>query len=137
MTIKRYSGISSIARYPIKAYELPTKEWDESLTDMSTFVPVSELTKRVGTLPPLARDVLNSVYDFPDGVDNGAAIPLSRSKGADLAEVAGEVASGKAKLAKAVKEAKEDQELIDRVNNGLGIKTTSQTSSDGSSGSSD
>ena len=67
-------------------YTLPKKEWDESIVDKSHFIPIAEALKNLeGNSASMHADLTR--FDFPDGKDNGMALPPSRRPGADIAEV--------------------------------------------------
>lgn len=88
---------------------------DKSITDRSHFVPTSEAVKGLNGRA-FTSDVINSAYDFPDGVDNGMAIPMSRSNpGVDLSELS--VAKNKAisDLDKSIKKASDHKKFSDKV----------------------
>lgn len=66
----------------------PEKDYGDYVVDDSSFVPMSEAVKRV-TAGALSPDQLKSMFDFKDGKDTGAKIPVDRSHrfSGDIAEV--------------------------------------------------
>lgn len=84
--MKRWITINPFDGSEIFDYELPKKEWDESIVDKSHFIPVAEALKNLeGNSSAMHADLTR--FDFPDGKDNGMPLPPSRRPGADIAEV--------------------------------------------------
>ena len=90
-------------------YDIPKKEWDDSIVDKSHFIPGAEALKNLeGNSAAMHADLTR--FDFPDGKDNGMVLPPSRRPGADIAEVQEYVQmidkSAKEKLQNAIEEQK-------------------------------
>lgn len=107
--MKRWITINPFDGSEIFDYELPKKEWDESIVDKSHFIPVAEALKNLeGNSSAMHADLTR--FDFPDGKDNGMPLPPSRRPGADIAEVQEYVEaidkSAKQKIADAVERQK-------------------------------
>ena len=83
--MKRFESLILLGNNKVFEYSIPEDVFDESRTDRSHFVPTAEAVKRLAGAPPIGNDVVKTIYDFPDGVDNGATVPISRNKGVDLA----------------------------------------------------
>lgn len=72
-------------------YKLPKSPDTKYVVDDSSFVPMSEAVKQLGTTP-FDGDAYKSYYDFADGKDSGIAIPVSRTKeGKDIAEISSNI----------------------------------------------
>lgn len=85
--MKTYDTINSSGTLQkIDAPERKTKgkETCKSITDKSSFIPNSELMKKKLTMLGINTKAL---YDFKNGQDNGMQVPISRIKGADIAEI--------------------------------------------------
>lgn len=84
--MKRWITINPFDGSETFDYDFPKKEWDESIVDKSHFIPVAEALKNLeGNSASMHADLTR--FDFPDGKDNGMAIPPSRRPGADITEV--------------------------------------------------
>lgn len=114
----RYKSVVPLAGSVFVDYKAPTIVYSESLTDKSHFVPMSEAVKRLAQQPALGRDVIASIYDFADGRDTGMAVPLSRNKGVDMAELSVSIRNDEAAMLetiKADKQRKADQITLDKL----------------------
>ena len=85
--MKRYEKIDRLSGSRIIDYEIPKKEFDDSLTDKSHFIPMSESVKRIKGMAPISGDTIKQMYDFPNGRDNGSQLPVGRKIGHDIAEL--------------------------------------------------
>lgn len=85
-------------------YTRPVKEFGESLTDKSHFVPASEAVKALRGIAPLSRDVVARAYDFPDGKDSGVPVPASRARGRDIAEISTAIHNDSKQISEGLKE---------------------------------
>ncbi|QCS36790.1 hypothetical protein [Tortoise microvirus 104] len=81
----RYETIKLITKNKISDYKLPEVIFDESIVDKSLFVPVSQQLKGLQNHGMTQDDMRN--YDFIDGKDTGDKIPITRTKGLDMAEL--------------------------------------------------
>lgn len=78
--MKRFSKITPFGM-GLQDYELPPqKDFGESLSDRRYFSPTADSVRTISSsaLP-------KQYYDYPDGVDTGAPVPISRRKGVDMA----------------------------------------------------
>lgn len=85
--MKRYEKIDWLNGSRIIDYEIPKKEFEDSITDKSHFIPMSESVKRIKNMAPISGDTIKIMYDFPNGRDNGAPLPIGRKIGHDIAEL--------------------------------------------------
>lgn len=84
--MKRWITVNPFDGSEMFDYDLPKKEWDESIVDKSHFIPVAEALKNLeGNSSSMHVDLTR--FDFPDGKDTGMVIPPSRRPGADIAEI--------------------------------------------------
>lgn len=133
--MKRYSSLDPISGGMILDYDVPAASYDESLTDKSHFIPTSEAVKRLASAPPLGHDVVRQIYDFPDGRDNGSAVPLSRTKGVDMAVLSTAIRLEQDSVNTAIAEAKDKARVraeIDSMTLNPSVSSTSGQSSDSS-----
>lgn len=100
--MKRYITINTLSGSEFYDYSLDCKTFGPSQADKSHFVPVTDLSQIVGNMTDSDR----MAYDFPDGKDTGASVPLSRRRGEDIAVL---ITEGR-KLKKEV-----DSELSDAI----------------------
>lgn len=100
--MKRYISVDIVIGSELFDYSLEHKKFGVSQADKSHFVPVTDLSQIVGNMTDSEK---SSYYDFPDGKDNGASVPLTRKR-EDLAVL---IAEGR-KLKKEV-----DSELSDAI----------------------
>ena len=97
-------------------YSIPKVSYDKSLTDRSHFVPSSEAIKRLSTMGALTASEVSQCYDFKDGRDNGMKVPVTRSKGVDIAELSQDIACAQKKLDKDIKDGLRDVASQKRIN---------------------
>lgn len=100
--MKRYISVNVISGSELFDYSSEHKVFGPSQADKSHFVPVTDLSQIVGNMTDVEK---SSYYDFPNGQDNGASVPLSRKR-EDLAVL---ITEGR-KLKKEV-----DSELSDAI----------------------
>lgn len=98
-----------IARSEIPLFFMKGSESCPSITDKSEFVPMKELIKK--NLVASGNPQEQGLYDFPDGRDNGFKVPVSRMKGADIAEIQKEVERDMKEGEASMKAAKRREEL--------------------------
>ncbi|QCS36035.1 hypothetical protein [Capybara microvirus Cap1_SP_95] len=82
--MKRFITIDVLNGSEMYDDSLPVLTFPESSVDKTHFIPQVDLTKVVGNITDSEK---SKYYDFPDGKDTGASVPLARRKGADLAEL--------------------------------------------------
>ncbi|QCS37145.1 hypothetical protein [Tortoise microvirus 60] len=112
MLTNRFSGFSSVLNpADVQSYSDSFRSYAdvESLCDKSYFVPMSESVKTVSSAP-LSQAEINACYDFKDGRDSGARVPVDRYKGLDLAEVSNYTRKVKDVVDKDIQDAKADLE---------------------------
>ncbi|QCS37124.1 hypothetical protein [Tortoise microvirus 57] len=110
MLINRFSGFSSVLNPSnVEPYSDSFRSYAnvESLCDKSYFMPMSESVKTVSSAP-LSQAEINACYDFKDGRDSGARVPVDRYKGLDLAEVSNYTRKIKEAVDQDLKDAKAD-----------------------------
>lgn len=85
--MRSYNNVSMFSSDVIE-FEPPEKDYGDYVVDDSSFVPMSEAVKRV-TAGALMPEQIKSMFDFKDGKDTGAKIPVDRSHrfSGDIAEV--------------------------------------------------
>lgn len=113
--MKTYDTINSSGTLKkIDAPERKTKGEDncKSITDKSSFIPNSELMKK--KLKMLGINT-KALYDFTDGKDNGMHIPISRIKGADIAEIEQEIKQDNKNIADAKEKAEAAQKAKEQA----------------------
>lgn len=134
--MKRYETIDWINGSKLIDYELPVIEYDESITDKSHFIPMAESVKRL-SVGPMSADTVATIYDFPDGKDNGMRVPLSRKKGIDIAEVSNEIRISQNKIKEQLQEGKKRADIAESVDKAMaGVIKNSNSSSVNNSNSS-
>ena len=101
-------------------YNNPVVEWEESLTDDSYFVPQSE-NRNISASPLTQADFI--YFDFHDGKDTGVAVPVSRIKGVDIAEISNSVVSQSGSITDKIAEAEE----LEKIAQKLSVNTTEAT----------
>lgn len=92
--MKRLNTISTFDKTNVTTqdYIIPTySDFPPSVVDKSFFVPDAEAVKRLASAPKLSSDEVRSMYDFPNGDDDGSPMPLTRRPGADLAELSNSI----------------------------------------------
>lgn len=98
------------------------KDFGPYVVDDSKFIPMSEAVKRTARMSPLGNDVIEMIYDFPDGKAKNMNIPYARQRDghgmAELSKFAHEKGKeiGKAKQ-EAVSRAIQDLEAEARIKN--------------------
>lgn len=96
-------------------YKLPKSPDTKYVVDDSSFIPMSEAVKQLGTTP-FDGDAYKSYYDFADGKDSGIAIPVSRTKdGKDIAEISSNIMEEVNNIADKVEKEKKFQQFKSEV----------------------
>lgn len=74
-------------------YELPKTPDSEYIVDDSSFVPIAEAIKQLGTNPNFeAGGTYGKDFDFVDGKDDGSDLPVGRTReGNDIAVISSAV----------------------------------------------
>lgn len=121
MILRRYSTISSV---PLLEKETRIddilvnleKDYGESIVDDSYFVPMSEAVKNV-TGQVLTPEQVKSMYDFADGKDTGAKIPVDRTHRftGDIAEMSQELHATQKQAEQELINAKEQFDAEQRI----------------------
>lgn len=108
MKIYRYNTISNIPGVmQVVPHEFDLhQDFEPSITDKSHFVPIADAVRslKAGSISP-------EHYDFPDGKDNGMAIPLSRQRGLDISEVSEAIVNQMEDVKGKIKDFKKQQEI--------------------------
>lgn len=139
MKVIRYNTISALPNVmKLHDYSFNTSsKFADSLADRTNFVPLSEQIKSLdksGRGLSKAGDVGDSrFYDFPDGKDTGISVPVSRRKGADLAEISVSVRKDSKKISDAVSAAASLHKDIDALKKVVDTKVSSESVSNTSS----
>ena len=63
------------------------KVWDDSITDTTFYTPVGSMVRKLNAQDKVSFLNDPTYYDFPDGKDTGATIPISRYPDTDMAEL--------------------------------------------------
>lgn len=110
MSMKRYDCVSSLPGVMslVDCSLVVEGDFGRSLVDKSHFVPVSEQVKALALHPQLGMTAGVGVFDFADGKDNGAPVPLARRLGTDIAELSQEIRSAQADVSAKVEQARVD-----------------------------
>lgn len=129
----RFSTISSLPH----SMELQSQDCDPVRTkfygkyqvDDSSFVPMSEAVKRV-TGGSLSSEEVRSMYDFSDGRDTGAKIPVDRTHrfSGDIAEASLLLRKQSEKVNEGIKKAKEQFDFEQKLKNIDGVTVDSVVS---------
>lgn len=89
-------------------YKLPVTPDTEYIVDDSCFVPMSEAVKQLGLNPNFTGSDQKTMYDFPDGKDNGIEMPINRTKdGKDIAELSSVIYEQQEKIGNEIKKEQE------------------------------
>lgn len=91
------------------------RDFDKSVADFTQFVPTAE---SVRSLP--AGDIGLQHYDFPDGKDDGRAVPLGRKRGIDIAELSESVVSQNTSVNESVETIKSDMADLKAISDNAG-----------------
>lgn len=94
-------------------YVPPLQEVGKYIVDDSNFIPMSETVKQLSKIQPLSKGVIEGVYDFPDGRDDGRKVEVARLR-PEIVELSTEARNQQAKIKKQLK--KEAQIAKDNVN---------------------
>lgn len=105
-----------------------SKDYGDYVVDDSHFVPMSEAVKRV-TGGTLSEAEVKAMYDFPDGRDTGAKVPVDRTHrmmNGDIAEMSVEYKYAQKQAKESLDKAKEDFEFEQKMDliNGTSESTT-------------
>lgn len=117
--MKRYETIDVINGSKIVDYELPVIEYTESLVDKSHFIPTQEAVKRLVNAPPLSADIIETMYDYPNGHDTGMNIPIGRKPGADLAEISQDIVTKQNDINEKLKEGEKNYKIAQEIDNAI------------------
>lgn len=128
--MKRYITINSVVGSDLFDYDITHDTWDESVTDFSYFMPRSEAIKTI--TGNLSSSDIDGSYDFPNGRDTGAKVPISRQRGIDLAILSEELRRADKAVSDAVSDTKSEAKLRARLK-AIGSKSSSSGSGSSSS----
>lgn len=110
-------------------YKLPKTPDSEYIVDDSSFVPISEAIRQLGTGMSSAGKA-DLMYDFQDGKDDGRQIPFSRSSQfKDLAELSTEVQNEIDDINSKVSQAKAEEEFRNKIKADLAPASTDTSAS--------
>lgn len=123
--MKRFISINTVSGSELYDYTLEYKKFAPSQVDKSHFVPVTDLSQIVGNMSDSDR----MAYDFPDGVDTGASVPLSRRRGEDIAVLIKEGRRLKKEVDSELSEVVEAEKNRQVVDNLLNLSVSSSDSS--------
>lgn len=123
--MKRYISVDIISGSELFDYSSEHKAFGPSQADKSHFVPVTDLSQIVGNMTDSEK---SSYYDFPDGQDNGASVPLTRKR-EDLAVLITEGRKLKKEVDSEISEAIEAEKNRQVVDNLLNSSANSSDSS--------
>lgn len=126
----RFETINVISGSKTIDYELPSIEFDDSITDRSHFVPMSESVKRLKGMAPVSGDTIKMMYDFPDGKDTGNAVPSSRRKSIDIAELSNDIRNEISNISTELENASKKAKQAKEVNKIINFPSASSGSSD-------
>lgn len=82
---KRFVTFNSLNGSEHEEYFEPKMEAGEYVVDDSSFIPMEEAIKQLKNSGMTAEEI-NQSYDFPNGIDSGIEVPLSRQ--ADMKDIA-------------------------------------------------
>lgn len=85
--MKRFKTVNFVEKLELEDVELPKTPDSPYVVDDSCFIPMSEAIKQL-SVNGSSGTTDGLVYDFPNGHDDGRAIPVSRCKDVkDIAEI--------------------------------------------------
>lgn len=128
---KKILRVSSFAYHVGKEeYKLPETPDSPYVVDDANFVPMAEAIKQLTAgNSGMSKEQLQ--YDFPDGKDNGKAIPFSRSaQFKDIAELSTEINNSQTDIQNKLDEAKRLNEFQEKVKADLQPSTPTPSGSE-------
>lgn len=129
--MKRFKTVNFVEKLELEDVELPKTPDSPYVVDDSCFIPMSEAIKQLsvnngsGTSDGL-------MYDFPNGKDDGRAIPISRCKDVkDIAEVSAAIMEDVNKVTESLEsERKAAKKRADFENSLAAINSAGSTKAD-------
>lgn len=104
--MKRFTQISPFGM-SVKDYEIPPqKDFGESLADKRYFSPTADSVRTISS-----SSLPKQFYDYPDGVDTGAPVPIARRKGVDMAVLSNVIRSEQNAIKEALDSANQKMQL--------------------------
>lgn len=104
--MKRFTQITPFGM-GLQDYELPPqKDFGESLADKRYFSPTADSVRTISSsaLP-------KQYYDYPDGIDTGAPVPIARRKGVDMAVLSNVIRSEQNAIKEALDSANQKMQI--------------------------
>lgn len=123
----RLNTVNQETKLEVIEYSLPKTPDSPYIVDDSNFIPIKEAIKQLNRIADPSATEVEQCYDFPNGIDNGKKIPITRTHNyGDIAELAVEVNQQTDKMREAIMEGKKElaykQEIADKMK---AIKTAS------------
>ena len=113
----RYNTINTLGSGDFVCFAEPKQIVGSYVVDDSSYVPLREAVKNVnaGAISP---QVAKTMYDFPDGRDDGSKVPVDRTHNfhGDIAEVASIARESSKDVKEEFTEYLNDKALEDRLN---------------------
>lgn len=124
-TLPRLNTINTHLKLDVDTYDIPKVKKSDYVVDDSSFVPIKEAIKQLGSNGGQELDIKHS-YDFADGKDTGMSIPVGRMKSIkDIAEISATISEQTEKASEILKEARKAQQKQKDFEKSLSeIKTT-------------
>lgn len=117
--IKRLSTINVNDGSTIIDYELPTTPDSDYVVDDSCFVPIAEAIKQLKANNISAAEI-EQTYDFPNGVDTGKSIPVTRRADySDITELSSAIMEDTKTQAAELEKARDKKRRQDKFNSQL------------------
>lgn len=116
----RLNTVNHETKLEVIEYSLPKTLDSPYVVDDSNFIPIKEAIKQLNRIADPSASELEQSYDFPNGIDNGKQIPITRTHNfGDIAELAVEVNQQTDKMREAImagqKELAYKQEVAEKM----------------------
>lgn len=110
--MKRLDTINNVSKHKVVEYELPKYKSGDYVVDDSCFIPMSEAVKQLGANGSNGNNE-TLLYDFPNGRDNGMAVPATRTKNIkDIAEISTHISEQTEIMSEKIKESKKHYDKV-------------------------
>lgn len=125
--MKRLDTINHVTKHKVVDYKLPKYKSGPYVVDDSCFIPMSEAIKQLGANGSGGSDE-TLLYDFPNGHDNGMAVPATRTKNIkDIAEISTHISEQTEIMSEKIKESKKHYDKVKAFEDSLAAARSSST----------